>query len=71
MAKSKDPDEMAYYEWSHLDLHCLCRYLFWSAGLKWFSYMCNEIVIYDNAAAVGTRYIFYIVIEFLINTVQF
>ena len=29
-----DPDEMAHYEPSHLDLHCLHRYLFWSARLN-------------------------------------
>ena len=34
MANSVDPDETAYDEMSHLDLHCLHRYLFWSAGLK-------------------------------------
>ena len=34
MANSVDPDETAHYEPSHLDLHCLLRYLFWSAGLK-------------------------------------
>ena len=34
MANSEDPDGTARYEPSHLDLHCLHRYLFWSAGLK-------------------------------------
>ena len=34
MANSVDPDETAYYEPSHLELHCLHIYLFWSAGLK-------------------------------------
>ena len=34
MTNSVDPDEMAHYEPSHLDLHCLHRYLFWSTGLK-------------------------------------
>ena len=34
MTNSLDPDEMAHYEPSHLDLHCLQRYLFWSVGLK-------------------------------------
>ena len=29
-----DPDEMAHYEPSHLDLHCLQRYRVRSAGLK-------------------------------------
>ena len=29
-----DPDETAHYEPSHLDLFCLHRYWFWSAGLK-------------------------------------
>ena len=37
MANSVDPDETAHYEPSHLDLHCLHRYWFWSAGLKWFN----------------------------------
>ena len=34
MASSVDPDEMAHYVPSHLDLHCLRRYLYRSAGLK-------------------------------------
>ena len=34
MANSVDPDETARYESSHLDLHCLQRYLYWSAGIK-------------------------------------
>ena len=34
MATSVDPDEMARYEPSDLDLHCLQRYLCLSAGMK-------------------------------------
>ena len=34
MINSVDPDETARYEPSHLDLHCLQRYLYWSAGLR-------------------------------------
>ena len=36
MANSVDADDMACYKPSHLDLHvhCLHRYLFWSARLK-------------------------------------
>ena len=34
IANSIDPDDMAHYELSHLDLHCLQRYMKWSAGLK-------------------------------------
>ena len=34
MAKSADPDEMARHEASHLDLHCLQRYMYWSAGIE-------------------------------------
>ena len=34
MANSVDPDETACYELSHLDLHCLRKYLCWSTGLK-------------------------------------
>ena len=34
MANSVDPDEMACYEPSHLDLHCLQRYLYWSVWMK-------------------------------------
>ena len=30
MANSVFPDEMAHYEPSHLDLHCLEKYMFWS-----------------------------------------
>ena len=37
MANSVDPDETARYEPSHLDLHCLHRYLFSPAGLKGLS----------------------------------
>ena len=33
-ANSVDPHEMAYYELSHLDLHCLQRYLYLSVGTK-------------------------------------
>ena len=34
MATHVDPDETARHEPSYQDLHCLHRYLFWSAGLK-------------------------------------
>ena len=34
MANSVDPDDMACYKPSLLDLHCLHRYWFWSARLK-------------------------------------
>ena len=34
MTNSVDPDETAHYEPSHLDLHCLHSYLFWSKGIK-------------------------------------
>ena len=34
MATSVDPDEMAHYEPSPLDLHCLHRSLYRSTGLK-------------------------------------
>ena len=34
MANNVDPDEMAYYGQSHLDLHCLQRYQYWSVGMK-------------------------------------
>ena len=33
MANSVEPEEMACYELSHLDLHCLQMCLVWSAGL--------------------------------------
>ena len=39
MANSVDPDEMAHYEPSCLDLHCLQRYLFWSAWLKGLNFL--------------------------------
>ena len=34
MANNLDPDEMGRYELSHLDLHSLQRYTFWSIRLK-------------------------------------
>ena len=34
IANSADEDETARYEPSHLDLHCLQRYLYWSVGMK-------------------------------------
>ena len=34
MANSVDPDETACNEPSHLNLHCLHRYLFWYVRLK-------------------------------------
>ena len=34
ISNSVDPDEMARYEPSHLDLHCLHMYLFWSPRLN-------------------------------------
>ena len=34
MRNSVDPDEIARYEPSNLDLHCLQRYLYWSAGIE-------------------------------------
>ena len=37
MANSVDPDELSGYEMSCLDVHCLHRYLFLSAGLKEFA----------------------------------
>ena len=34
MANRVDPDERARYEPSHLDLHCLQRYMYWSVEIK-------------------------------------
>ena len=34
MANSADPEETAHFDVSHLDLYCLLRDRFWSAGLK-------------------------------------
>ena len=35
MANGVDPDEMARYEPSHQDLHCLLRYILSSSGLNY------------------------------------
>ena len=50
MAKCVDPDKTAHYEPSHLDLHCLHRYWFCSAGLKRFIMKLTDSkqVIYFN-----------------------
>ena len=45
MANSVDPDEMAHYEPSHLDLHCLQRQLIWSAGLEGLIYYHTVYVV--------------------------
>ena len=42
MANSIDPDETAHDEPSHLDLYCLRRYLYWSAGMN-FNFMCGAL----------------------------
>ena len=34
MANSVAPDDAAAYDSSHLNIHCLHRYLFWSVVLK-------------------------------------
>ena len=34
MENSVDPDEMVHNKPSHLDLHCLHKYFFWSVRLK-------------------------------------
>ena len=34
MANSVNPDEMAHYEPSHLDQHCLQKCLCWLVGMK-------------------------------------
>ena len=34
MANSVDTDMMVRNELSHLDLHCLQKYLYWSLGIK-------------------------------------
>ena len=52
LANSEDPDEMAHYELSHLDLHCLHTYLYQSTGLKWlrqiFAFNYNNSENRDN-----------------------
>ena len=48
MANNVDPDEKARYEPSYLDLHCLHRYSFWSAGLKGFFLVLPENITDTN-----------------------
>ena len=56
MANSVDPDEMAHYEPSHLDLQCLLRYMVWPTGLKWLrngaipvsSFMSEELLLLSS-----------------------
>ena len=43
MATSVDPDETAPDEPSHLDLHCLERYLYWPVGIKGLNKCVNII----------------------------
>ena len=37
-----DPDETVQFEQSHLDLHCLHRYLYRSTGLKGLTHLNTE-----------------------------
>ena len=46
MANSVDPDETARNEPSHRDLHCLRRYLVWSAGMIGLTY--RDMKYIDN-----------------------
>ena len=43
IANSVDPDEMAHYEPSQLDLQYLHMYWFWSAGLKGLTTSAREV----------------------------
>ena len=38
IANNVDPDETAHYEPSHLKLHCLHKYSFWSTGMIRLNY---------------------------------
>ena len=50
MANSVHPDATARYEPSHQDLHCLQRYLHWSAEMKAINIV-KLFVIQNNIAA--------------------
>ena len=41
------PDEMVHYKLSHLDLHCLHRYLYWSKELEGL----KHIILHINLMA--------------------
>ena len=43
MTNSVDPDEMAHYESSHLDLHCLQKYMLWR--VKENGYTFREVTV--------------------------
>ena len=43
MANSVDLDEPAHYKLSHLDLHCLQKYLSWFTGLKGLNHVDGAI----------------------------
>ena len=63
MANRADPDETARNEPSHLDLHRLQRYIYWSAGMKMLDillmikcYKCYNIIIqYDIQISIMVR----------------
>ena len=42
MANCVDPDEMAHYELSHPDLHCLQSYLYWLVGMNGLTLNCSR-----------------------------
>ena len=45
MANRVDPDETARYEPSHLDLHCLHKYMLMYAGLNGFTNLCKTVYL--------------------------
>ena len=51
MENGIDPDEIAHYESSHLDLHCLQRCLVWSAELKGLTECEVHFIIWGNNSA--------------------
>ena len=59
MTNSADPDKTA---WCHLDLHCLQRYLFWSAsqqGIEWLFVMntCKQMRLRQSESQRNSTYI--------------
>ena len=54
MTNSVDPDKTARNE-SHLDLHCLERYLCWSVGMKGLNQKHNTDMKIDVSAIVTAK----------------
>ena len=67
VANSEDPDETTHYEPSHLDLHCLHKYLYRSTGLKGLKGWINCFCRFVQGANICDFMFAFLLMEFLLK----